>query len=130
MTEKTIAKDYKIQFGKRLKEAMTYRNMSVRELSLKTGVSDRSIRAYINGVNGCRITTQLKLMDALHVTAGYLNGEYPMMTPEAVNIASHLIKEADGNRTIENIEAEIMEEVKMLDKSERTRLMEFVTSLK
>lgn len=67
-------------------------------------------------------------MDALHVTAGYLHGEYPMMDPETVKVADHIIQGVTDSRPLDVIEKEIMEEVKLLDRADIVRLSEYVGS--
>lgn len=67
----------------RLSEAMAISNMTAKELSDKSGVSESSISQYLHGLFAPRNKTAAKLADVLHVNPMWLMGfDVPMEIPE------------------------------------------------
>ena len=67
----------------RLSEAMAISNMTAKELSDKSGVSESSISQYLHGLFSPRNKTAAKLADVLHVNPMWLMGfDVPMEIPE------------------------------------------------
>lgn len=65
----------------RLKIKMKENNLSARQLSLKTGISEAAISKYLSGVRTPHIEIVGRLADALNTTSDYLLGIEKEKTP-------------------------------------------------
>lgn len=65
----------------RLKSKMKENNLSARQLSIKTGISEAALSKYLNGVRTPHIEIIGKLAEALNTTSDYLLGIEKIETP-------------------------------------------------
>lgn len=61
-------------FSERLKKAMSHRNMTQKELAVKTIISEVTISRYVNGQRTPKAKTIAKIAEALNVSSDYLLG--------------------------------------------------------
>lgn len=103
-------------FGKRLKQALEYRQMKAADLARETGLTRGIISSYISGRWKAKQTNVMLLARALHVSESWLMGYDVRMEPGTDNL----------NSTLTPDEAQLLSLYRTLDEGNKKAVLDFV----
>ena len=103
-------------FGKRLKQALEYRQMRAVDLARKTGLTRGIISSYINGRWKAKQTNVMLIARALHVSESWLMGYDVRMEPDADSLTS----------TLSPDETQLLSLYRTLDDANKKAVLDFV----
>ena len=103
-------------FGKRLKQALEYRQMCAVDLARKTGLTRGIISSYINGRWKAKQTNVMLIARALHVSESWLMGYDVRMEPDTDSLTS----------TLSSDETQLLSLYRTLDDTNKKAVLDFV----
>lgn len=112
-----------MDLGKRIRQIRKEKNMTLQQVSEKTGISRSNLSEVETGEHGCTSDTLSKLAKCFEVSTDYLLGKTDNPNAQIINVA-------DSDGSITKIEYELLDKVKGLTIDDFIEINKYIDYLK